>query len=325
MTNLRKDYHCLLTLLFLIVFNSCEKSLSLELIDQNNNDELYISVEVINSENTLKFKDHETFINFVREINRKDEKEKLLFSLEKGIRTPYEIINTSDLELEEILNSSTSEVEFRTKYNIFKDKYKPHLLFNDEKDSDFSPYSKYINSELECIININGNYLIGDSLYTAPIYNNIDELMNNNVSYTRATVSNELNYAKAQTSSRRCEMWISMTGNDIYLRFVGKKKQWLGWFKNDMHFMGEYKLTSGSDYIPFEFYETAYFGYINDVYRNVDNQTFRITTKEYKELTVNFGRIKLVPPFIPSLTGRMEIWSSELNYNDRGIANVYLR
>jgi len=161
-------------------------------------------------------------------------------------------------------------------------------------------------------------------LCKAPSYNSIDELMNDMISSTKATVSNQINYAKAQTSSRRVEIWMSRTGDDIYVRFLGKKKQWLGWFKNDMQFMGEFNLSCSANN-PFEFYETPYFGYPYQSYRNEEGKTFRIITKVYKDITVNFGRVNYrYYPELGILRGRMEIWSSELSYNDRGIGNVEL-
>ncbi len=322
---MKKTKNILILLLVIsFLFISCDKE-TIEI--PNKESESDFSEVKIKSENTLKFKNKETFEKFVREINKKNDKEKLLFCLKYNLKTPFERMVMADKELENILNNSSTREDFNTQYALFKKKFSEDFFFEDETKLDFSPYSKFVNSELECIINLSGNYIIGDSVYKAPTYDSLTDILNSSI---RSSDFDSQNYAIGNTRNRRCEAWISITGTDIYLKFVGKRKYWLGWFKRTMSFNGKFKLTANNSQHQymcnyFEFYASPYFGYTEEVYKDLDNKEFIISTKPYSELTVNFGRVVIIQMLVlPSLNGYMEIWSSEVDYEHRGKASVNL-
>jgi hypothetical protein len=137
---------------------------------------------------------------------------------------------------ESVFQSAVAEVETLTdlaEADLFKEKYKPYLLFNDDP-ADEELYNPYLPSDqfgYSLICNKNGDVEIGGEIKNFNNLSSVKETFYYKTSHevnTRAVVERP-NYLFGQTSDRKFWAEAKRFSNDVVIEFNAHKKNLFGW------------------------------------------------------------------------------------------------
>lgn len=283
-------------------------------------------IEIING-NTLKFKNEKVYAATLNRLinSSQNQKEKFLDSL--SFQSQFTSLNLADLELNNICETDNKEA-FKKNYLAFKQKYENVFMFNNLDIYDLSPYSKLINSENELFANEQGIFFIGDSLVKCNEFTSFENYYNSQVSFTKgASTAFDQNHAWSEQGKRKVGLYISLASDrSIYVQFTAQKKNMFGWVRYSTEYYAKFNISPAWPH--FELFECRDFGFAQDRFVPKNNVDFQISTIELGgNTTVKLGRALLngaPAPISPTVTGKMEVWSRGIDYNNRGLASIYL-
>lgn len=300
------------------------------------NEEAEVTTTVYKGENILRFRDMEAYNNVLQRLNSKTNEERIAYTDSLQVESILSLLTKADLELDQLCETSSTEEEFRSKYEIYKDKYDDFFMFNNQDIEDLSAYSKLRSPMDDNIANCNGEYMIGDSLVHSNEFDDFSEFYTNSdimlLDNETTTINNSTNHAWSHWDKRKVGLYISMetpVGGyaDITVRFTAQKKYIFGWKRYSTEYYAEFKLSGTGQ--GFEFNKQEYMGFPVVGYENKNGQTFDIHTRELSgNETVNLGRVSstgnMVTKYQYACSGEMYIWSRGIEKAHRGAAKVDL-
>lgn len=222
-------------------------------------------VSISGENGIIKFKDQAAFNAVVDTLNKMSSLDKISFLKSCNVKTQTILANDAESELASIISNSTTQSEFNASYSRFKDKYKTLFLFNESDSLFLSPYSKLVDARYEAIVNEKGEYMIGNKVFKAEMFNNFSEYKEKFLSKKTITLNlgmqkansntSNINYAWSEQSNRR--VYMNIYGTDdrqpqvsskigpvkIFAKLEAWKKGWFGWVHYSTVFSVEYKIN----------------------------------------------------------------------------------
>lgn len=118
---------------------------------------------IINNEGMLKFSSQTAVQDTLIMLSRLTEEEQTAWNSRHNFK-PLDVFYWEALDELESIQNSTTRQEYTDRYRKFRQKYSPYFLFNEKDPSDLSPYIASNCETYALIANIDGNYMIGDSI-----------------------------------------------------------------------------------------------------------------------------------------------------------------
>ena len=241
-------------------------------------------------------------------------------------------------------------------FNSLKKAYADVALFEDNPENPY-PESRMKSLSESNTANLNGVYLLGDSVCSVDTYDSYKELSsaNSNVSifYEVPETGLRVNAAHARTSNRKATLTVSIDPSNytVYLRFAGQRKDgWIitWWTRYATMFGARITLTERSHSLRITSLGDSYTSItmmqdkarINEapwltlVDSGTKPITFQLGTREFDK-AVNLPFCTFIkdkdeddeeiytPPYI--LRGKMKIWSRGIGFMHAGEDNLDIR
>ena len=278
----------------------------------------------------------EAYNNVLQRLNSKTNEERIAYTDSLQVESILSLLTKADLELDQLCETSSTEEEFRSKYETYKDKYDEFFMFNDQDAEDLSAYSKLKNPMDDNIANCKGEYMIGDSLVQSKVFDNFSEFDSSNqislYGVESTTVFNSTNHAWSHTDDRKVGCYIDMATPSngiaqINVRFTAQKKYIFGWKRYSTVYFAKFWLNGSGN--GFEFYQSTYLSNFvgQEKYVNKDGEIFEIETVELGgNTTLNFGRVTGTKGLMDSdnyyCSGDMYVWSRGVAKENKGGSRV---
>jgi len=202
----------------------------------------------------LKFKDQAVFDATVDTLSKMDKNQQIAFLSNYGVKSYKDFYTEANKELDQIIDSASSQADFDALYKSYKAKYQGQFLFNDVNPEYLSPISKLKNSGIQRVVNISGKYMIGNKVCKASMYSDMKEYSSEKKAIMfdfkeqlngmqKTTASKDSNYAYLKTSNRKGIVVFDYSNGQLYATFTAQKKVFWGWQAYDTLFYLQYSLN----------------------------------------------------------------------------------
>lgn len=155
----------------------------------------------------LKFVSEKAYQETVAKLKQMNETERLAFTSSLGLTSLQNLLSIADDELDEIDSLSTSESDFKAKYEKYKDKYSKCFVFNEVDLEDASPYIPEGDKWASYLIGTNYSLVIGNKMVKFEYTDQMSEM--DKVLFTstvREVKSEQATRALASQSEREWEI-----------------------------------------------------------------------------------------------------------------------
>jgi hypothetical protein len=269
---------------------------------------------------TLVFRNEVVYNDVKSRLNSMSITEQIAFFDSIGFKSQYYIMHEADKELEQLCNTSETIEEFKPKYGSYKQKYDGLFMFNDGDVEDLSPYYKLSQPRQELFANAAGLFVIGDSVVEGTKFASFYEYYLKVTPVTlRSEVSTEAtwtNHAWSHQSKRKVGFYVSINNvNVIHGQFTAQIKNIFGWVRYSPVYSFKIYVYEGSmDFFREYSDRVVYWGRIMP--GGFAEHEIALSGNDTREIGIKQSPTKL--------KGRIEIWSSGVNFTDRGISYMYL-
>jgi hypothetical protein len=211
-------------------------------------------VNIQNVGGILKFKDQAVFDATVDSLSKMDKNQQIAFLSNYGVKSYKDFYTEANKELDQIIDSASSQADFDARYKSYKAKYQGQFLFNDVNPEYLSPISKLKDSGIQRVVNISGKYMIGNKICKASMYSDMKEYSSEKKAIMfdfkeqlngmqKTTASKDSNYAYLKTSNRKGIIVFDYSKGQLFVTFTAQKKVFWGWQAYDTLFYLQYSLN----------------------------------------------------------------------------------
>lgn len=202
----------------------------------------------------LKFKDQAVFDATVDSLSKMDKNQQIAFLSNYGVKSYKDFYTEANKELDQIIDSASSQADFDALYKSYKAKYQGQFLFNDLNPEYLSPISKLKDSGIQRVVNISGKYMIGNKICKASMYSDMKEYSSEKKAIMfdfkeqlngmqKTTPSTTANRGYVKTSNRKGIVVFDYSNGELYATFTAQKKVFWGWQAYDTLFHLQYSLN----------------------------------------------------------------------------------
>lgn len=185
------------------------------------------------SENNLalKFDSEVTYQSFLKGLKKKSHKERMEYVKSYGLTSLQELAVIADNELEELGSTATSEADFRTKYDKYKEKYEGILIPNKYDSEDLSLYVPDGDNLSTYVLSANHAIVVGNEVKNISINNDMgasDKMVFASTYSTRGATSTMGD--QKIVNNKKTTYGVNLQQNTLLRVHVGcQKKMWYGW------------------------------------------------------------------------------------------------
>lgn len=190
------------------------------------------STRSVNEKNlALKFDSEATYQSFLKDLKEKSHKERMEYVKSYGLTSLQELAVTADNELEEFGSTATSEADFRTKYEKYKEKYEGILVSNKYDSEDLSLYVPDGDNLSTYVLNANHAIVVGNEVKNISINNDMgaSDKMAFASTFSTREVTSTMGDQKI-VGKKKTTYGVDLQQNTMLRVHVGcQKKLWYGW------------------------------------------------------------------------------------------------
>lgn len=193
-------------------------------------------------EPAMWFASMDSFEQYREELSEMPDSIKADYTHELGVMAMSDLEMKADAELDSIGEVATTETEFRTLYAGYVEKYSSTLINNYIDNTDLSLYAPVGDEEdIKYIANSNGQYVIGDKVYTVsdkmlPYSVQVLSLVEERTSSKKGKVS-ENDFSWSPVSGKKIKFSIERRKNKVTVYMSAHKKMWYGWKSDPKRWM----------------------------------------------------------------------------------------
>lgn len=193
-------------------------------------------------EPAMWFASVDSFEQYREELSEMPDSIKADYTYELGVMAMSDLEMKADAELDSIGEVATTETEFRTLYAGYVEKYSSTLINNYIDNTDLSLYAPVGDEEdIKYIANSNGQYVIGDKVYTVsdkmlPYSVQVLSLVEERTSSKKGKVS-ENDFSWSPVSGKKIKFSIERRKNKVTVYMSAHKKMWYGWKSDPKRWM----------------------------------------------------------------------------------------
>lgn len=193
-------------------------------------------------EPAMWFASVDSFEQYREELSEMPDSIKADYTHELGVMAMSDLEMKADAELDSIGEVATTETEFRTLYAGYVEKYSSTLINNYIDNTDLSLYAPVGDEEdIKYIANSNGQYVIGDKVYTVsdkmlPYSVQVLSLVEERTSSKKGKVS-ENDFSWSPVSGKKIKFSIERRKNKVTVYMSAHKKMWYGWKSDPKRWM----------------------------------------------------------------------------------------
>lgn len=260
-------------------------------------------------EPAMWFASMDSFERYREELSEMPDSTKVDYTHELGVTAMSDLETIADAELDSIGEVATTETEFRTLYAEYVEKYSSTLINNYIDNTDLSLYAPVGDDEdIKYIANSNGQYVIGDKVYTVsdkmlPYSVQVLSLVEERTSSKKGKVS-ENSYSWKPVSGKKINFSIERRKNKVTVYMSAHKKMWYGWKSDPKRWM-------------------AFMPVLSNFKEAIHHDPYTVYSYRYcKSIKQYIGEgILCQPPLAhdPEVQGTMYVWSDyEMEHDSKG-------
>lgn len=249
----------------------------------------------------LRFDTENTYQSFLEQIKQMSSEERVDFIKSYGLTSLQEIAIIADEELELIGETATSEADFRSKYDDYKEKYEGILIPNKYDSKDLSLYVPDGDNLSTYLINENATIVIGNRINKISVTNDMsasDKALFTNTETRAATPTSSFHFKKKVNGKQTIIDVKLETSSGVRVHVGCQKDMWYG-----------SKRDNGRD-LYFNFSASPFYYTYEGLYGQVMNaplinmHVFKKTGKlDYWVGGLTTGNI---------LTGKISLWTDQI-------------
>lgn len=260
-------------------------------------------------EPAMWFASVDSFEQYREELSEMPDSIKADYTHELGVMAMSDLEMKADAELDSIGEVATTETEFRTLYAGYVEKYSSTLINNYIDNTDLSLYAPVGDEEdIKYIANSNGQYVIGDKVYTVsdkmlPYSVQVLSLVEERTSSKKGKVS-ENDFSWSPVSGKKIKFSIERRKNKVTVYMSAHKKMWYGWKSDPKRWMAFMPVLSN----------------FKEVLHNDPHTIY--SYRYYKSIKEYIGEDILGQPPLahdPEVQGTVYLWSDyEMEHDSKG-------
>lgn len=187
-------------------------------------------------EQALRFDSESTYQSFLDRIKNMPSKERIALVQSYGLTSLQEIATIADKELDSIGTTASSETDFRTRYNNYKEKYEEVLISNKYTSEDLSLYVPDGDNLATYVLGQNHSIVIGNKVTPVSLSNDMsksEKAVYTPKAQTRAS-ANEASGKYVHNDAQKTTYAVELRQNTMLNVHVGfQKKMWYGWKRDN--------------------------------------------------------------------------------------------
>ncbi len=181
----------------------------------------------------LQFPSESVYQAFLEQLKTMSHQERIELTDSLGIKSLQEIAKIADVELDSIGAEASSESDFRSKYNVYVEKYDGVLMANPYDALDLSLYVPDGENLSTYVINENKKVVIGNDIQEIKLLNDLSQKDKSLFLAATATAQDKTDFMGGQVETehgKKTTYSVQLMQNICLNVHVGfQKKMWYGW------------------------------------------------------------------------------------------------